>query len=96
MTDFGPKIDFLQKEFALGGRDLGFLEKPSAAHMFEYALNFLFVNDKLWDINIGMLSKTNEGTKEQTYKREGNRWTSLTEYKHNGDERRLSYNYFQQ
>jgi hypothetical protein len=47
MTDFGPKIDFLQKEFALGGRDLGFLEKPSAAHIFEYALNFLFVNDKL-------------------------------------------------
>ena len=63
MTDFGHKINFLQKEFALGGRDLGFLEKPSAAHIFEYALNFLFVNDKLWDINIGMLHKTNQATK---------------------------------
>jgi hypothetical protein len=47
MADFGPKLDFVQKEFAFGGQDLRFLEKRAAASIFEYAPNFVFVKNKL-------------------------------------------------
>ena len=63
MADVGPKLHFLQKEFAFGGRDPGYLEKRPAAKIFKYSHNFVFVKDKLWDINFCMLHKTNEPTK---------------------------------
>ena len=69
MADLGPKIDFLQKEFAFGGRDPEFLKKKKPPSLFlNLSLNY-HLKDQLCNINILTLHKSNDTTKTANVKK---------------------------